>query len=223
MCVMAAIGKETGQAAMAMESVHARLETKYGVKLNDPPFVRYHLELGEISSYPPGVKENAGIFCHNNPWITCAEAELGHGNEAWELYRKICPAYLEDISDIHRTEPYVYSQMIAGVDSPRFGEAKNSWLTGTSAWTFLSISQAILGIKPDYDGLRIEPCLPDCIDGYTVHRFFRGTMLDIEVKRVFNADEEHHAKGLVVDGKALEGNVVAVKPNAYRMKVEVFV
>lgn len=223
MCVMAGIGKETGQAAMAMESVHARLETKYGVKLNDPPFVRYHLELGEISSYPPGVKENAGIFCHNNPWITCAEAELGHGNEAWELYRKICPAYLEDISDIHRTEPYVYSQMIAGVDSPRFGEAKNSWLTGTSAWTFLSISQAILGIKPDYDGLRIEPCLPDCIDGYTVHRFFRGTMLDIEVKRVFNADEEHHAKGLVVDGKALEGNVVAVKPNACRMKVEVFV
>ena len=223
MCVMAGIGKETGQAAMAMESVHARLETKYGVKLNDPPFVRYHLELGEISSYPPGVKENAGIFCHNNPWITCAEAELGHGNEAWELYRKICPAYLEDISDIHRTEPYVYSQMIAGVDSPRFGEAKNSWLTGTSAWTFLSISQAILGIKPDYDGLRIEPCLPDCIDGYTVHRFFRGTMLDIEVKRIVNADEKAHAKGLVVDGKALEGNVVAVKPNAGRMKVEVFV
>lgn len=223
MCVMAGIGKETGQAAMAMESVHARLETKYGVKLNDPPFVRYHLELGEISSYPPGVKENAGIFCHNNPWITCAEAELGHGNEAWELYRKICPAYLEDISDIHRTEPYVYSQMIAGVDSPRFGEAKNSWLTGTSAWTFLSISQAILGIKPDYDGLRIEPCLPDCIDGYTVHRFFRGTMLDIEVKRVFNADEESHAKGLVVDGTAIEGNVVAVKPNACRMKVEVYV
>lgn len=223
MCVMAGIGKETGQAAMAMESVHARLETKYGVKLNDPPFVRYHLELGEISSYPPGVKENAGIFCHNNPWITCAEAELGHGNEAWELYRKICPAYLEDISDIHRTEPYVYSQMIAGADSPRFGEAKNSWLTGTSAWTFLSISQAILGIKPDYDGLRIEPCLPDCIDGYTVHRLFRGTMLDIEVKRVFNADEESHAKGLVVDGTAIEGNVVAVKPNAGRMNVEVFV
>ncbi len=223
MCVMAGIGKETGQAAMAMESVHARLETKYGVKLNDPPFVRYHLELGEISSYPPGVKENAGIFCHNNPWITCAEAELGHGNEAWELYRKICPAYLEDISDIHRTEPYVYSQMIAGVDSPRFGEAKNSWLTGTSAWTFLSISQAILGIKPDYDGLRIEPCLPDCIDGYTVHRFFRGTMLDIEVKRIVNADEKAHAKGLVVDGTAIEGNAVAVKPNAGRMKVEVYV
>lgn len=130
---------------------------------------------------------------------------------------------MEDISDIHRTEPYVYSQMIAGIDSPRFGEAKNSWLTGTSAWTFLSISQAILGIKPDYDGLRIEPCLPDCIDGYTVHRLFRGTLLDIEVKRIVNADEKAHAKGLVVDGKALEGNVVAVKPNACRMKVEVFV
>ena len=118
MCVMAGIGKQTGEAAKAMKSVHERLETKYGVILNNPPFQRYHLELGEISSYPPGVKENAGIFCHNNPWITIAETVLGHADEAWELYKKICPAYLEDISEIHRTEPYCYSQMIAGKDSP---------------------------------------------------------------------------------------------------------
>ena len=218
MCVMAGIGKDGGQAEAAMRSVHERLETKYGVKLNDPPFVRYHLELGEISSYPPGVKENAGIFCHNNPWITCAEAELGHGNEAWELYRKICPAYLEDISDIHRTEPYVYSQMIAGIDSPRFGEAKNSWLTGTSAWTFVSISQAILGIKPDYDGLRIEPCLPKEIDGYSIHRTFRGTVVDIKVCR---ADDK--GPRIEVDGHPIEGTLVRVKPDSDGMAVQVWV
>ena len=196
MCVMAGIGKQSGEAAKAMKSVHERLETKYGVILNNPPFLRYHLELGEISSYPPGVKENAGIFCHNNPWITIAETVLGHADEAWELYKKICPAYLEEISEIHRTEPYCYSQMIAGKDSPRFGEAKNSWLTGTSAWTFLSISQAILGIVPDYDGLRIEPCLPSCMDGFKATRLFRGTVYKITVAKVKAGEET----GLWVNG-----------------------
>ena len=196
MCVMAGIGKETGEAAQAMKSVHERLETKYGVVLNNPPFRRYHLELGEISSYPPGVKENAGIFCHNNPWITMAETVLGHADEAWDLYQKICPAFIEDISDIHRTEPYVYSQMIAGKDSPRFGEAKNSWLTGTAAWTFLSISQGILGIVPDYDGLSITPCIPKWMDGYSATRLFRGTNYSITVKRAGKGEET----GLWVDG-----------------------
>ncbi len=202
MCVMAGIGKDSGEARTALESVREHLDTKYGVVLNDPPFSSYHLELGEISSYPPGVKENGGIFCHNNPWITVAHTVLGHGNEAWELYRKICPAYLEDISDIHRTEPYVYSQMIAGKASPRFGEAKNSWLTGTSAWTFLSISQAILGMVPDYEGLRLEPCLPDCLDGFSATRVFRGTRLDIEVRR---SDSD---KGLWVNGERQSGNLI---------------
>ncbi|MDT3389477.1 MAG: glycosyl transferase [bacterium] len=196
MCVMAGIGKETGEAAKAMKSVHERLETKYGVVLNNPPFRHYHLELGEISSYPPGVKENAGIFCHNNPWITMAETVLGHAEEAWDLYQKICPAFIEEISEIHRTEPYIYSQMIAGKDSPRFGEAKNSWLTGTAAWTFLSISQGILGIVPDYDGLRVTPCLPKKMKGYKATRLFRGTTFDITVERA-GKDEE---KGLWVDG-----------------------
>lgn len=151
---------------------------------------------------------------------------LGFENEAWELYKKISPAYIEDISEIHRTEPYVYSQMIAGIDSPRFGEAKNSWLTGTSAWTFISISQAILGIKPDYDGLRIEPCLPDCIDTYIVHRRFRGTMLDIEVKKTMQTDSCAHnsqqEKTILVDGRPIEGTLVKVKPNSGRIKVEVY-
>ncbi|MBR4426423.1 MAG: glycosyl transferase, partial [Spirochaetales bacterium] len=201
MCVMAGIGKDTGEAEKALQSVHRRLETKYGVKLNNPPFRRYHLELGEISSYPPGVKENAGIFCHNNPWITVAETVLGHGDRAWELYRKICPAYVEDISEIHMTEPYVYSQMVAGDDSPRFGQAKNSWLTGTSAWTFLSISQAILGMVPDYDGLRLCPCLPSWMEGYSATRVFRGTKLEITVER-------SGEKGLWVDGRKQNGNIV---------------
>lgn len=205
MCVMAGIGKDTGEAEQAMQSVQERLETKYGVMLNNPPFNHYHLELGEISSYPPGVKENAGIFCHNNPWITVAETVLGHGDRAWDLYRKICPAYLEDISEIHRTEPYVYSQMIAGKDSPRFGEAKNSWLTGTSAWTFLSISQTILGIVPDYYGLRLCPCLPSHMDGFKATRVFRGTRLNITVKR--SGKEE---KGLWVDGIKQKENLVPV-------------
>lgn len=213
MCVMAGIGKNSGEAEKAMKSVHEILETRYGVVLLNPAYSNYHLELGEISSYPPGVKENGGIFCHNNPWITCAETELGHAEEAWSLYKKICPAYLEDISDIHRTEPYVYSQMIAGKDSPRFGEAKNSWLTGTAAWIFVSISQPILGIKPDYDGLRIEPCLPAELPGYHAVRIFRNTMHDITVKRAGR-------KRLIADGKELHYGV-ALKSEAAEVKVMV--
>ena len=148
-CVMAGIGKEEGIAEKALDSVNELLETKYGIMILQPAYTRYHLELGEITSYPPGYKENAGIFCHNNPWISIAETVLGRGNRAFEVYRKICPSYIEEISDIHRTEPYVYSQMIAGADAPGFGEAKNSWLTGTAAWTFINLSQALLGILQD--------------------------------------------------------------------------
>ena len=201
MCVMAGIGKETGEARQAMKSVSKFLETEHGVVLCNPPFNRYHLELGEISSYPPGVKENAGIFCHNNPWITCAEAELGNADRAWELYKKICPSFTENNSQLHRTEPYVYSQMIAGKDSPRFGEAKNSWLTGTAAWTFLSISQAILGIKPSYDGLEISPCVPSDWKHFTVKRTFRGTVYNIEF-------DKKNKPGVYADGVLIEDNIV---------------
>ena len=142
------------------EASEDRLDSKFGIVLLQPAYTKYYLNLGEISSYPPGYKENAGIFCHNNPWITCGEAVLGHGARAFETYRKICPAYLESVSEIHRTEPYVYSQMVAGKDAPTFGEAKNSWLTGTAAWTFVSISQAILGVQPELEGLRIDPVHP---------------------------------------------------------------
>lgn len=125
-CVMAEIGKEDGLAEKALDSVQKHLETKYGIMLLQPAYTRYHLELGEITSYPPGYKENAGIFCHNNPWISIAETMIGRGDRAFEIYRKICPSCIEEISDIHRTEPYVYSQMVAGADAPRFGEAKKA-------------------------------------------------------------------------------------------------
>src|SRR3954470_14113829 len=151
-CSMAGIGLESGHVKKALDAVKARLDTKYGIVLQQPAYKEYHLELGEISSYPPGYKENAGIFCHNNPWVIIGETVLGRGDQAFEYYKKIAPAYLEDISDVHRTEPYVYSQMIAGKDAVRHGEAKNSWLTGTAAWNFVAVSQHLLGVKPEWDG-----------------------------------------------------------------------
>ena len=206
MCVMAGIGLKTGQAAQALKSVEERLDTKYGVVLQQPAYTSYRLNLGEISSYPPGYKENAGIFCHNNPWISCAETVLGHGDRAFAVYKKTCPAYIEDISEIHRTEPYVYSQMIAGRDAPTFGEAKNSWLTGTAAWTFVNVSQYILGIQPTLNGLRIDPCIPHTLTGYTVTRRYRGAIYHIRV-------ENPHAvqKGVVsvtVNGSTITGNLL---------------
>lgn len=205
-CVIAEIGKDEGLCLKAMQSVEKYLDTKYGIVLLQPPYHRYHVELGEISSYPPGYKENAGIFCHNNPWISIAETVIGRGNRAWQVYTRTCPAYIEDISEIHRTEPYVYSQMIAGKDAPNFGEAKNSWLTGTAAWTFLDVSQYILGIRPDYDGLIIDPCIPDTMDSFTAKRKFRGNTYHITVR-----NPAHVQKGvtkLIVDGAAIDGNMI---------------
>ena len=207
MCVMAGIGKETGEAEKALESVKNRLDSKFGIVLHQPAYTKYYLNLGEISSYPPGYKENAGIFCHNNPWITCAEAVLGHGARAFETYRKICPAYLEPVSDIHRTEPYVYSQMVAGKDAPTFGEAKNSWLTGTAAWTFVSISQAILGVQPELDGLRIDPCIPPAWKNVRLTRRFRGAEYRIVIENPYGA--EHGVQELYVDGVRQESNLLA--------------
>ncbi|MBQ2729912.1 MAG: glycosyl transferase [Clostridia bacterium] len=206
-CVMGGIGVEEGLAVKALDSVIERLDTKYGIVLNNPPYTRYHVELGEISSYPPGYKENAGIFCHNNPWISIAETVIGRGNRAFEVYKKTCPAYIEDISEIHRTEPYVYSQMIAGKDAVRHGEAKNSWLTGTAAWTFYNISRYILGIMPDYNGLKVDPCIPDTLREFTVTRKFRGDIYKIHVD-----NSKGICKGVVsvtVDGIEIAGNVVS--------------
>jgi cellobiose phosphorylase len=182
-CVMAGIGVKTGHAQKALDSVKARLETEHGIVLNQPAYKEYHLELGEISSYPPGYKENAGIFCHNNPWIMIAETVIGRGGRAFELWKKIAPAYREEISEVHRLEPYVYAQMIAGKDAARHGEAKNSWLTGTAAWNFVAISQHILGIKPELTGLRINPCIGVDVPSFTIVRKCRGATYRITVDK----------------------------------------
>lgn len=205
-CVIAGIGVAEGQAQTALDSVKELLDTKYGIVLLQPAYKDYHLELGEVSSYPAGYKENAGIFCHNNPWVTVAETVVGDGDRAFETYAKICPAYIEDISEIHRTEPYVYSQMIAGKDAVRHGEAKNSWLTGTAAWTFLSASQYILGIRPDFDGLMVDPCLPEQFHEIHVSRTFRGTTYHITIKNPANGQKG--IKKLVVDGTEIAGNII---------------
>jgi cellobiose phosphorylase len=203
-CVMAGIGVKTGEAKKALDSVKERLDTRYGIVLNNPPYAEYHLELGEISSYPPGYKENAGIFCHNNPWIMIAETVIGRGDRAFDYYKKIAPAYLEDISEVHRTEPYVYSQMIAGKDAARHGEAKNSWLTGTAAWNFVAISQHLLGVRPEFDGLAVRPCIGTELTEFQVTRVCRGATYNIKVKNVRgNGDVK-----LSVNGKPIAGNLV---------------
>jgi len=207
-CVLAGIGVKEGLASKALKSVAEKLDTKYGIMLQQPAYTRYHLELGEITSYPPGYKENAGIFCHNNPWVSIAETVVGNGNRAFEIYRKTCPAYVEEFSEIHRTEPYVYSQMIAGADAPRHGEAKNSWLTGTAAWTFVNVSQYILGLRPTHSGLMIDPCVPEGFGDFTLIRYFRGTTYHIQVKNPANVQKG--VKEIKVDGKAIEGNIIPI-------------
>ncbi|WP_099468391.1 GH36-type glycosyl hydrolase domain-containing protein [Konateibacter massiliensis] len=205
-CVLAGIGVEEGLAQKALDSVKKRLDTKYGVMLLQPAYTKYYLNLGEISSYPPGYKENAGIFCHNNPWVSIAETVIGRGDRAFEIYKKTCPAYIEDISEIHRTEPYVYSQMIAGADAHFHGEAKNSWLTGTAAWTFVNVSQYILGILPDYSGLIVNPCIPAGFGDFTLTREFRNANYHITVKNE-NAVQKG-VKKIIVDGTELDGNLI---------------
>ena len=218
-CVLAGVGVKEGYAEKAMASVKERLDTKYGIVLQQPPYASYHLNLGEISSYPPGYKENAGIFCHNNPWISIGETVIGHGDRAFEVYKKTCPAYIENISEIHRTEPYVYSQMVAGKDARNFGEAKNSWLTGTAAWTFVNVSQHILGIYPTLNGLSVDPCLPSDMEGFTATRQYRGATYDIKV-----TNEDHAQKGIkafLVDGKPIEGHVIPYDPDKKHYQVEI--
>ena len=205
-CVLAGVGVEEGLAEKALNSVKERLDTDYGVMILQPAYTRYHLELGEVSSYPPGYKENAGIFCHNNPWVSIAETVIGRGDRAFEIYRKTCPAYVEEISEIHRTEPYVYSQMVAGRDAKFHGEAKNSWLTGTAAWTFVNISQYILGVYPTHTGLSINPCIPKGFGDFTLIRKFREGTYNIKVVNPDNV--EKGIKSITVDGNAIDGCVI---------------
>jgi cellobiose phosphorylase len=202
-CVMAGVGVDDGRALQALDSVKAILDTDHGIVLHQPAYTRYHVELGEISTYPPGYKENAGIFCHNNPWVMIAETRLGRGDQAFEYWKKITPSFREEISEIHRSEPYVYAQMIAGRDAPRHGEAKNSWLTGTAAWSFVALSQHIFGVRPELEGLRIEPCLPAELNRIDIVRMTRGAEYRITIDNRGTGSTE-----LVVDGTGHQGTLV---------------
>jgi cellobiose phosphorylase len=208
LCTMAGVGKEEGLCTKALDSVKERLDSKYGIVLNNPAFTKYYIEYGEISSYPAGYKENAGVFCHNNPWIMIGETVVGNGNRAWDYYKKICPSYLEEISDLHKTEPYVYAQMVAGKDAFKPGEAKNSWLTGTASWNFYAVTQFMLGIRPEFNGLLIDPCIPTDWRGFKATRKFRGAIYQIEI-----LNPEGKSKGIkevTIDGLPHKSNLIPV-------------
>jgi cellobiose phosphorylase len=207
-CSMAGIGKNEGMVEKALDSVKDRLDCAYGIVLNNPAFTRYVIEYGEISTYPKGYKENAGVFCHNNPWIMIGETVIGRGDHAWHYYKKICPAYLEEISHLHRTEPYVYAQMIAGKDGYKPGEAKNSWLTGTAAWNFYAVTQYLLGIRPEYEGLRIAPCLAKDIGKYQVSRNFRGATYNVTV---IPGNTSNEIDILTMNGKEIDGSLIPLQ------------
>ncbi|MDY2789911.1 MAG: glycosyl transferase [Lachnospiraceae bacterium] len=210
-----------------LKSIDERLNTKFGLVLNNPAFTKYYIQYGEISTYPGGYKENAGIFTHNNAWIICAAAHAGEGDQAFKYYSEIAPAFTEETSDIHKTEPYVYGQMIGGKDAgsdigqtgKNFGQGKNSWLTGTAAWNMVAISQYILGIAADFDGLKIDPSIPSAWDGFKASREYRGATYNITIK-----NPSHICKGVksvTVDGNAIEGNVLPVFDKGTTHEVEV--
>ncbi len=218
MCVLGGIGLEDGRAQIALDGVDEHLRTEHGLVLLDPPYSRYHVELGEISSYPPGYKENGSVFCHTNPWIAIADAIAGREDRAFATYRRINPSVREDLSEIHRCEPYVYAQMIAGKAAPTHGEAKNSWLTGAAAWNLVAIGQWILGIRPEHNGLRIDPRLPSAWDGYRAERRFRGATFRIVVRKPVG--RTGRATSLIVDGAPMDGTLVAPAAEGTVVRVE---
>ena len=215
-CIMAGIGLQDGKALTALESVNRHLASRHGIVLQQPAYSKYYIHLGEISSYPQGYKENAGIFCHTNPWIMIAEAKAGHGEQALDYYLRINPSAREEISDIHRCEPYVYAQMIAGKDAPTHGEAKNSWLSGVAAWTYVAITQWILGIRPTFDGLEVAPVVPEDWQEMTIKRLWRGVTFEINIKR----NGKGNKVKLEMDGKPLDGNIIPL-PTDGRKSVKV--
>ncbi|MBT8301371.1 MAG: glycosyl transferase [Maribacter sp.] len=218
-CTMAEIGMDEGMVEKSLDAVKEHLDCEYGIVLNSPAFTKYYIEYGEISTYPAGYKENGGIFCHNNPWIMIGETILGRGDHAYEYYTKIAPSFLEDISELHKVEPYVYCQMIAGKEAFKPGEAKNSWLSGTASWNFFAITQYILGVKTDYDGLVIDPCIPTKWDGFSMKREFRGANYTIEVQ-----NPNHISKGVksvFVNGVAIKGNTIPILEKGKEHSVKV--
>ncbi|MDQ2624463.1 MAG: glycosyl transferase, partial [Actinomycetota bacterium] len=221
--VMAGVGVGDGPedveapAIKALDSAYEMLGSDHGLVLQYPAYTSYQVHMGEVSTYPPGYKENGGIFCHNNPWVIIAETVVGRGERAFDLYKRITPAYREEQSEVHRLEPYVFAQMIAGKQAPRHGEAKNSWLTGTAAWTFVAASQYLLGVRPGWDGLVVDPQIGPDVPEYSVRRVARGATYEITVR---NSGTPGSRAKLVVDGAAIEGNEVPYAPEGSVVRVE---
>jgi cellobiose phosphorylase len=215
LAVMAGIGIDStdptteasrrSRAVSALDAVGEMLGTPHGLVLQYPAYRTYRLNMGEVTTYPPGYKENGGIFCHNNPWVIIAETMVGRGDRAFDYWSRIAPAYREEISEVHRLEPYVYAQMIAGKEAPRHGEAKNSWLTGTAAWNFVAVSQYLLGVRPGHDGLVVDPQIGPAVPEFTVTRRARGATYVITVR---NSGTPGSRARLTVDGEPIEGRVV---------------
>ncbi len=213
-CTMARIGEDLGYGKKALDSVEKILTNDYGVEILNPCYKEYHIELGEVSSYPMGYKENGSVFCHNNPWIVIANTTIGNNERAFDVYKRNCPAYLEDVSEIHKTEPYVYSQTIAGRNAKNYGEAKNSWLTGTASWTMFAASQAILGIKPEYSGLMIDPHLPKEIKHADVIRIYRGIKYNISIDNNNSGNYQ-----MIINDKIIDGKIIPYDKDVPEVKV----
>lgn len=215
-CTMAGIGLEEGMVEKSLDSCKRYLDSEHGMVLNQPAFTRYYVEMGEISSYPAGYKENAGVFCHNNPWVIIGETVARRGNDAWQHYTKISPAWIKDQS-LHKVEPYVYCQMVAGKDAARPGEGKNSWLTGTAAWNWLTVTQYLLGIRPTFDGLEIDPCIPSSLKEFTVHRMLRGAEFTITVKNP--EGRQSGVRQIILDGENIQGTTIPVTSGKHVVEV----
>ena len=207
------------RAEQALQSVNEKLNTARGIKLSWPGYNGYDESKGGITSYPPGAKENGGIFLHSNPWVMIAETMLGHGDRAFEYYSQINPAAQNDRIDEFECEPYCYPQNILGDEHPQFGLARNSWLSGTSSWTYQAATQYILGIRPQHNGLMVDPCIPKAWDGFKVVRRFRGAIYNITVSNPASI-----SKGILsvsVDGKAIDGQLVPVATPGSIVEVQV--
>lgn len=205
--------------ARSMDMVKKYLDTEYGIILLAPYYKTFDPRIGAIGTFAPGLKENGGIFCHANPWAMIAESMLGRAERAFDYYKKMAPTTYDKIPDVHMTEPYVYSQFIAGRDSKDFGKAKNSWLTGSATWNFIAATWYILGIRPGYNGLEVDPCIPKEWDKFCIKRYFRGGVYDIEI-----TNPKHVSKGIdsiLVDGNKIEGNILPIAKNKTIHKVKI--
>jgi cellobiose phosphorylase len=204
----------------AMDSVNRILNTKYGIKLSFPGFNGYDRHYGGVTTYPPGAKENGGIFLHTNPWAMIAETLLGNGDRAYEYYRQINPVGKNDMIEVYECEPYVYAQNILGNEHPQFGLGRNSWLSGTASWSYQAGTQWILGIRPEYGGLRIDPCIPSAWKGYSARRVFRGCTVKITVH-----NPQQVCKGvlkMIVNGVETQGNLLELTPGVKEYQVELY-